>query len=34
LGIVVLGCVAVFMFASEIWVNRVVFVSEHNWFHI
>jgi len=34
LGMVVLGCVAVFMFASEIWVNRVVFVSEHNWFHI
>jgi hypothetical protein len=34
LGIVVLGCVALFMFASEIWVNRLVFVSEHNWFHI
>jgi hypothetical protein len=34
LGILLLGCVAVFMFASEIWVNRVVFVSEHNWFHI
>jgi hypothetical protein len=34
LGMVVLGCVVVFMFASEIWVNRVVFVSEHNWFHI
>jgi hypothetical protein len=34
LGMVVLGCVVVFMFASEIWVNRVVLVSEHNWFHI
>ena len=34
LGIVVLGCVAVFMVASEIWVNRVVFVSQHNWFHL
>ena len=34
LGIVVLGGVAMFMFASEIWVNRVVFLSEHNWFHI
>ena len=34
LGIVVLGCVAVFMVASEIWINRVVFMSEHNWFHI
>src|SRR5713101_4566545 len=34
LSVVVLSCVAVFMVASEIWVNRVVFVSEHNWFHI
>jgi hypothetical protein len=34
LAIVALGCVAAFMITSEIWINRVVFVSEHNWFHI
>ena len=34
LAIVALGCVAAFMITSEIWVNRVVFVSQHNWFHI
>src|SRR5262249_30532484 len=31
--IVVLGLVVVFMTTSEILVDRVVFVSEHNWFH-
>jgi hypothetical protein len=33
-GIVVLSCIAAFMIGSEIWVNRLVFLSEHNWFHI
>jgi Predicted membrane protein (DUF2142) len=34
LPLVVLGTVVVFVVASEIWVNRVVFVSQHNWFHL
>lgn len=34
LPLVVLGTVVVFVVASEIWVNRLVFVSEHNWFHL
>jgi Predicted membrane protein (DUF2142) len=34
LPLVVLGILVVFVVASEIWVNRVVFVSEHNWFHL
>jgi len=33
LPLVVLGLVVVFMTTSEILVNRVVFLSEHNWFH-
>jgi hypothetical protein len=34
LPLIVLGFVVVFMTTSEILVNRVVFVSEHNWFHL
>jgi predicted membrane protein DUF2142 len=34
LPVVMLGLIAVFVTASEIWVNRLVFVSEHNWFHL
>jgi hypothetical protein len=33
LPLVVLGAVVVFVTTSEILVNRVVFASEHNWFH-
>jgi hypothetical protein len=33
LPLVVLGPVVVFVTTSEILVNRVVFASEHNWFH-
>ena len=33
LPLVVLGLVVVFATSSEILVNRVVFVSEHNWLH-
>jgi hypothetical protein len=33
LPLIVLGSVVVFVTTSEILVNRVVFVSEHNWFH-
>jgi hypothetical protein len=33
LPLVVLGLVVVFMTTSEILVDRVVFLSEHNWFH-
>jgi predicted membrane protein DUF2142 len=33
LPLLVLGFVVVFMATSEILVDRVVFVSEHNWFH-
>jgi hypothetical protein len=34
LPVVVLGVIVVLVTASEIWVNRLVFVSEHNWFHL
>ena len=34
LPLIVLGLIVVFMTTSEIFVNRVVFVSEHNWFHL
>ena len=33
-GLPVVGLVVVFVTASEIWVNRLVFVSEHNWFRL
>jgi hypothetical protein len=33
LPLVVLGAIVVFVTTSEILVNRVVFASEHNWFH-
>jgi len=32
--LIVLGLIVVFVTASEILVNRVVFLSEHNWFHL
>jgi hypothetical protein len=34
LPLVVLGLVVVFMTTSEILVDRVVFASDHNWFHL
>jgi len=34
LPLIVLGLIVVFVTTSEILVNRVVFVSEHNWFHL
>jgi hypothetical protein len=34
LPLIVLGLIVVFVTASEILVNRVVFLSEHNWFHL
>jgi hypothetical protein len=34
LPLIVLGLIVVFMTTSEILVNRVVFVSDHNWFHL
>jgi predicted membrane protein DUF2142 len=34
LPLIVLGLIVVFVTASEILVNRVVFPSEHNWFHL
>jgi len=34
LPLVVLGMIVVFLTASEIAINRVVFSSEHNWFHL
>src|SRR4029077_10563094 len=34
LPLVVLGVIVVFVTASEIAINRVVFSSEHNWFHL
>jgi hypothetical protein len=33
LPLVVLGAIVVFVTTSEILVNRVVFASDHNWFH-
>jgi hypothetical protein len=33
-GLPVVALVVMFMTVSEIWVNRLVFVSEHNWFHL
>jgi Na+/proline symporter len=33
LPLIVLGLIVVFVTTSEILVNRVVFSSEHNWFH-
>ena len=34
LPLIVLGMIVVFVTASEIAINRVVFASEHNWFHL
>jgi hypothetical protein len=34
LPLIVLGLIVVFVTTSEILVNRVVFVSDHNWFHL
>ena len=34
LPLIVLALVVVFATSSEIFVNRVVFISEHNWFHL
>jgi len=34
LALIMLGLIVVFVTTSEILVNRVVFVSEHNWFHL
>jgi hypothetical protein len=34
LPLLVLGLVVVFMMTSEILVDRVVFASDHNWFHL
>lgn len=34
LPLMVLGLIVVFVTTSEILVNRVVFLSEHNWFHL
>jgi Predicted membrane protein (DUF2142) len=34
LPLVILGVIVVFAIASEIAINRVVFASEHNWFHL
>jgi predicted membrane protein DUF2142 len=34
LPLIVLGLIVVSVTASEILVNRVVFLSEHNWFHL
>jgi hypothetical protein len=34
LPLLVLGLIVMFVTASEILVNRVVFLSEHNWFHL
>jgi hypothetical protein len=31
---IVLGLIVVFMTTAEILVNRAVFVSDHNWFHL
>jgi len=33
LPLVVLGAIVVFVTTSEILIDRVVFASEHNWFH-
>jgi hypothetical protein len=33
LPFVILGVIVVFIAASEIMTIRVVFASEHNWFH-
>ncbi len=32
--LIVLGLIVAFVTTSEILVNRIVFVSEHNWFHL
>src|SRR5437867_12262385 len=34
LPLVTLGVIAAFTTTSEIFINRVVFASEHNWFHL
>jgi len=34
LTLIVLGLIVAFVTASEILVNQVVFVSDHNWFHL
>jgi hypothetical protein len=33
LPLVVLAAIVTFVTTSEILINRVVFASEHNWFH-
>jgi hypothetical protein len=33
LPLTILGVIVVFATASQIVINRVVFASEHNWFH-
>jgi hypothetical protein len=32
-SLIVLGLMLTFVTTSEIVINRVVFASEHNWFH-
>jgi hypothetical protein len=34
LPLLALAVIVVFVTASEITINRVVFASEHNWFHL
>ena len=34
LSLLAVGAIVAFVTASEIWVNRLVFVSQHNWFHL
>jgi hypothetical protein len=34
LPLVILGVIVVFATVSEIIISRVVFASEHNWFHL
>ena len=34
LSLIVLGTIVAFVTTSEIFANRVVFASEHNWFHL
>jgi hypothetical protein len=33
-GLLVVALIVMFVTASEIWVNRLIFASEHNWFHL
>jgi hypothetical protein len=34
LPLIVIGVIVAFVTTSEIFINRVVFASEHNWFHL